>query len=143
MEMVMKVNVPLIKRLREEKSWSQEHLAEASGISLRTIQRVETEGNASSETKLALAATLGVDVARLGMPQGNSEKEEAPKAERDGSAKAGFIRHGVIYAVVCSALVWLDVRLSGRMTWSFWPIAGWGLGLMSHGWQVWKAALKR
>jgi transcriptional regulator with XRE-family HTH domain len=42
--------------VREKKSWSQEHLASASGLSVRTIQRVEVENIASAETRLALAA---------------------------------------------------------------------------------------
>jgi DNA-binding XRE family transcriptional regulator len=142
MEMVMKVNVPLIKRLREEKSWSQEHLAEASGISLRTIQRVETEGNASSETKLALAATLGVDVAELQAP-GGPGREDGPGTEGDGSSRAGFLRHGILYTVICGAMVWTDIHSNGQVTWSQWPVMGWGVGLLSHGLRVWKAFQKK
>jgi DNA-binding XRE family transcriptional regulator len=61
----MKVNGSLVRALREEKSWSQEHLARASGLSERTIQRVEVEGLGSAETRLALAAALGVPVSDL------------------------------------------------------------------------------
>ena len=65
MEPQMKVNGNLVRALREEKSWSQEHLASASGLSVRTVQRVEAECVASSETRLALAAALGIPVAAL------------------------------------------------------------------------------
>jgi transcriptional regulator with XRE-family HTH domain len=54
----MRVNTTLIKKIREEKSWSQEHLAEAAGLSLHIVQRVESDGNASPETKMALASAL-------------------------------------------------------------------------------------
>ena len=61
----MKINGELVRVLREEKSWSQEHLAGAAGLSARTVQRVESEGVASAETRLALAAALAVPVATL------------------------------------------------------------------------------
>jgi DNA-binding XRE family transcriptional regulator len=35
--MEMQLDVQKLKKLRESKSWSQSHLAEVSGISLRTI----------------------------------------------------------------------------------------------------------
>lgn len=49
-----------IRALREQRAWSQEQLAEVAGISVRTIQRAETSGNASAETRMALAAALDV-----------------------------------------------------------------------------------
>ena len=66
METLMKVDAGLVKRLREEKSWSQEHLATVAGVSHRTVQRVESDGTASLETRMALASALGVSAADLG-----------------------------------------------------------------------------
>src|SRR5438067_4846051 len=53
-----------IRRLRDGKVWTQEHLAEAAGISARTVQRAE-EGAASTETLRSLAAALDVPVEQL------------------------------------------------------------------------------
>jgi transcriptional regulator with XRE-family HTH domain len=61
----MKVNAELIVRLRRERSWSQDELAGASGLNLRTIQRVETHGSASLQTKKALAAAFDLDARDL------------------------------------------------------------------------------
>ena len=61
----MTINSEQIRALRDVRGWSQEHLAEASGLSLRTIQRVESEGRASRETRLNLAAAFDVPLARL------------------------------------------------------------------------------
>ena len=55
----------IVKRLREKKHWSQEQLAEISGLSLRTIQRVEAGNRASVETMKSLAAALEVEVSKL------------------------------------------------------------------------------
>lgn len=63
--MDMKVDSSYIKRERERRAWSQEHLAEVAGLGLRTIQRIEKTGAASYESARSLAAVLGVDVATL------------------------------------------------------------------------------
>lgn len=47
---------------RRQKSWSQEELAIASELNLRTIQRIEREASASLESKKALASALDLDI---------------------------------------------------------------------------------
>jgi len=54
-----------VRRLRLERSWSQTQLAEVSGLSLRTIQRLERAGNCSHETLMALALAFEIDVRDL------------------------------------------------------------------------------
>lgn len=54
-----------IKRFRQILGWTQEHLAEAAGLSARTIQRAESEGDLGAETLLALAAVFEIAVADL------------------------------------------------------------------------------
>ena len=61
----MKVNAELIIKLRKERSWSQDELAIASGLNLRTIQRVEKYASASLQSKKALAAALDIDTRDL------------------------------------------------------------------------------
>lgn len=56
MSTVMKLNKRKLQQLRTMRCWSQEQLAAACGISVRTIQRIEKTGQASLETTRALAA---------------------------------------------------------------------------------------
>lgn len=56
----VKLNKEKLKKLRSIKCWSQEELASASGLSVRTIQRVEKNGTASLETTKALAAVFNI-----------------------------------------------------------------------------------
>jgi len=56
----MDVNAKKIKTLRTDKGWTQQHLADACAISLRTVQRVERYGNASQDTLLGLASVFEV-----------------------------------------------------------------------------------
>lgn len=60
METLMKVDPAVVTKLREARAWPQDHLAEVAGLSLRTIQRVEADGTASAETKMAIASAFGV-----------------------------------------------------------------------------------
>jgi DNA-binding XRE family transcriptional regulator len=63
--MEMKVDIDRIRQLRRERAMSQEELAGATGLSLRTIQRIETDGIASLESKKALASVFQVEVETL------------------------------------------------------------------------------
>ena len=55
----------MIKSLRIKNHYSQEQLAHMSGLSLRTIQRVESGQSASLETLKSLAAVFEIDVDTL------------------------------------------------------------------------------
>jgi DNA-binding XRE family transcriptional regulator len=61
----MNINAALVKQLRSEKFWSQEELATASGLNLRTVQRIEKEATASLQSKKALAAAFDIAVKEL------------------------------------------------------------------------------
>lgn len=62
----MKINPEYVRDERKRRSWSQEELATAAGLNLRTIQRIEAKGVASLQSAKALAVALDIDVQRLG-----------------------------------------------------------------------------
>ncbi|KAF3978707.1 MAG: hypothetical protein A6F71_06035 [Cycloclasticus sp. symbiont of Poecilosclerida sp. M] len=70
--MEMKINVVLLKKLRTEKAWSQDQLADISGLSLRTIQRIEKSGNASLESKKAIASAFEIKAIELDVNENSS-----------------------------------------------------------------------
>jgi transcriptional regulator with XRE-family HTH domain len=61
----MRLDPERLRELRDENGLSQEMLAEATGLSVRTIQRVESSGLASGETAMALAAVFETRVEHL------------------------------------------------------------------------------
>ncbi|HEY7673054.1 MAG TPA: helix-turn-helix transcriptional regulator [Gammaproteobacteria bacterium] len=63
--MEMKVDIDRVRQLRRERAMSQEELAGATGLSLRTIQRIETDGVTSLESKKALACVFQVELETL------------------------------------------------------------------------------
>lgn len=56
----MKLDNEKLKQLRKLNAWSQSHLAEASGISMRTIQRIEKTGVASPESAKCICSALDI-----------------------------------------------------------------------------------
>jgi len=63
--MDVQVDSDLIRSERERRAWSQEHLAGAAGIGVRTIQRIEATGVASYESVRAMSAALEIPVKTL------------------------------------------------------------------------------
>lgn len=85
METDMPLNPEKIIQLRESHGWSQEQLAGAAGLSVRTVQRAERDGVASRETKLCLAAALGVSHSDL---EARSSERPPPVFSPDASLMA-------------------------------------------------------
>lgn len=55
----------MIKKLRLSHGWSQEQLAQLSGLSTRTIQRIERGHNGGLESMKCIAATLNVKLSDI------------------------------------------------------------------------------
>jgi len=61
----MLVDTDILKNHRQQRGWTQEHLATLCDLSVRTIQRCEKTGVASMETTQAVAAAFGVTHAAI------------------------------------------------------------------------------
>ncbi len=70
-------NLRDIKKMRLERHWSQEQLAEMSGLSIRTIQRIENGENAGLESLKSLAAVFDTNIAD------SDKKEEAEQIRKE------------------------------------------------------------
>jgi transcriptional regulator with XRE-family HTH domain len=63
-----------IKTLREQKHLTQEDLAKESGISIRTIQRIEAGQEPKGHTAKALTKALGLDLAVINNTEKSTEE---------------------------------------------------------------------
>ena len=70
-----------VKPLRIQRNWSQEQLAQMSGLSVRTIQRIEKGENIGLETLKSLAAVFEVNVNDL--KEDNSMTSEVTEFEAE------------------------------------------------------------
>lgn len=94
------INRALIKQLRQKHLWSQEELAAVTGLSHRTIQRIENEGTCSLESKKALAAAFNVPASELTL-----DTEAIAQAEAYvGSRKFGYIGAAIGCISACVAI---------------------------------------
>jgi len=131
----------LIQKLRLQRGWSQEQLAELSGLSVRTIQRLERGQTASTESLKALASVFELDFNQLKDPEMNTlnpadlRPDEALALAHVRHIKA-FYMHLAQYVIVMGGLALLNLFTSPGYFWVVWPALGWGLGVTIHGLRV-------
>lgn len=127
----------IVRKLRLQRGWTQEHLASLTGLSVRSIQRIERGCSVSLETRNALAAVFEVD--RSTFQPGDAEMEniatlDSAEAEAIQYVKGlkEFYQHVAIFLLVTPvfAVLWgADQR--------FWGTAiGWGVGVVMHALQA-------
>lgn len=66
-----------IRKLRNQKAWTQEDLAAEAGVSTRTVQRAE-EGQMSADTLQALAKAFGVPVESISVVKNSGQPRLSP-----------------------------------------------------------------
>ena len=150
----------LVQKLRLQRGWSQEQLAELSGLSVRTVQRIERGLPASNETLKSLASVFEIDFSTLQATQetvmttnmnttldqtfpSNPNPNPIPNTNADEEAAfrhvrkiRGFYGHLARYVIVIGALAIFNFIKSPNYFWVIWPALGWGLGILFHGMRV-------
>lgn len=118
----------LIQKHRLQRGWSQAQLATASGLSTRTIQRIEAGHQPSTETLKCIAAAFNIDFSELKTagPEespseslSHSEKEEA-EAFSHVRRLRGFYLHSLSYAIVVVILLAVNGITSPHYLWALW-----------------------
>ena len=128
--MSFKADAAKIKRWREERHWSQEHVADLAGIGLRTIQRIENGEPASQESLKALAAAYNVDVIALSLDQ---EAEATRMVERQNEKVRAGIRlsfwiHLSGYVIGVFVFLGISIGIGGDTFVMKWPLIWWTVG---------------
>jgi len=132
----------IIRKLRLQRGWSQEQLSQMSGISTRTIQRIERGQKASAESLKSLAAVFETNFTELqqeiDMNTQTSTNDEAQITDEEGRAIEyvrdikGFYSHAIKYVVVIATLFVINFVTSPNYIWAWWVVLGWGIGILSH-----------
>lgn len=125
-----------VQKLRLQRGWSQQQLAELSGLSARTIQRIENGQPASAESLKSLASVFEIDFSTLTSEQDMPEIKTTSHDEQLALAKVrkikGFYIHLMQYVVVIGVLAVINLVTHPSKLWFFWPAMGWGIGILAH-----------
>ena len=124
-----------IKRWREERHWSQEHLADMAGIGTRTIQRIEKGEAASYDSVMALAAAFNVDVMALTVDPAEAARarKKAETSEGLSALRLSFWIHLSSYAFSMIVFLAIDLTQPGEHSVMLLPAIWWTVGLAGHG----------
>jgi len=127
----------IVRKLRLQRGWSQEQLATHSGLSIRTIQRIERGQKPGLESLKALAAVFEISVDQLQQEQNMNIENNPDQQEQDAidqvRAIKGFYSHLITYALVISLLFVINLLTNPGYIWAWWPAMGWGIGVVNHG----------
>lgn len=93
----MKIDTERIRDLRRRHGLSQETLAEAAGLSERTVQRLERRGTASRESMMALAAVFDTEPAHL-----EDTRPELNRVLRSLQREYRFGMAGIVIGAACA-----------------------------------------
>ncbi|MCE0490882.1 helix-turn-helix domain-containing protein [Pantoea sp. Mb-10] len=124
------------RSLRLSRAWSQEQLAELSGLSVRTVQRIENGDKPSLETLNALAAVFEVSVTDFSgrhAPADDARDEQIAEAKRKIAEEGRFYRSVITAVVVCALLLILNHYSAPTSVWSLWVAGIWCALLIIRG----------
>lgn len=131
--MFFKTDTAKIRRWREERYWSQEHLAQLAGVSLRTLQRIENGRPASSETLKALANAFNVDVLALSVDPDIEAAQivRSRRAEGVRTLRLSFWIHAACYVVMAAVFLTISVGVGAFVM--KWPLLWVTVVFLGHG----------
>jgi len=124
------INLRDIKKMRLERHWSQDQLAEMSGLSIRTIQRIENGENAGLESLKSLAAVFEINITDSDKTQ---EMEQIRKEEEYVQNVKGFYK--LLAIAILSLVAPFIIAINDSSNWIvfLWILLSWGviLGIYS------------
>lgn len=142
----------IVRKLRLQRGWSQEQLAEMAGVSVRTVQRIERGQQPGLETAKSLAAVFEVHVQSLrhgepvmtdATPPNNPPPAEPESGDADPMLSTDetdamqyvkgikeFYTHAGMFALFAVVFLIFKRPEEPKIVWGF---LGWGVGVVLHG----------
>lgn len=122
----------IVQQMRVQRGWSQQDLADLSGLNVRTIQRLESGQTISIESFKALGAAFNIDFTQL---QQDAVREITATAEQADLALAlnrvrqrqRLYQRLFRFVVIGSVLLVLSREFMPSQMWIVATLAFWGL----------------
>jgi len=122
-----------IRELRKQKYWSQDQLAQMSGLSIRTIQRIERDQKAGLESLKALSAVFDIEINELQREAvdavGIITAEQTDKVRKEAYAEDVKGLYKLIAVAIFTLVPTFIFVLNDTTGWGF-------IGLMAVSWGV-------
>lgn len=132
----------LIQKLRLQRGWSQEQLAHLSGLSVRTIQRIENGQTPSIESLKSLASVFEMDFSEL-RDNDMTLADQATGITQDEELALNQVRQikrfylrVVQSCVFIAILAAINLTLTPNYLWFLWVALFWGVALAFKGLRV-------
>ena len=125
----------IVRKLRLQRGWSQDQLAELTGLNVRTIQRIERGQKPSLESAKALASVFEVELFTFQLEDTAMNQHIDLKPDEEAAIKYGKrmmeFYHGVIAYVICAVVFFTVFGFSNPIL--YWVFLGVGAGLVVQG----------
>lgn len=135
----------IVKKLRLQKGWSQDQLSQLSGLSIRTIQRIEKGQHPGLESLKSLASVFEISItdlqedSKMDTPETKINEPDAKSTlkvsieERLAFEKVRRIKRFyssiIRFCLVIPVLFIINLMTYPDYIWAVWPMLGWGMGL--------------
>jgi transcriptional regulator with XRE-family HTH domain len=129
----------IVRKLRLERGWSQEHLAQVSGLNTRTIQRIESGQTPGLESLKSLAAVFEIDISQLdpklqqeppmnqtSSPSDNTYSQPSPNVPtKPGKYTRAKLQALFARFVLLIAMLWtINLLTNPHYLWAIFPTIG-------------------
>ena len=127
-----------IQTMRLQRGWSQQQLADASGLSARTVQRIESGHAGSLESIKSIAAVFEVDFSTLIKEEVMQEQASSAQSRQEAIAfkrarrMRGYYLHLMIYLATNAGCIAINLFTSPHTLWFVGLTLFWGVGLVVH-----------
>jgi len=118
----------IIKNLRLQRAWSQEHLASLTNLSTRTIQRIEKNDTASLESLNILAKVFELNIQDLQAKLKNKNIIDIDEVENNTKKEFVFFDYSTIRFIVINIfLIVINLITNYENLWFLYVLFGWGI----------------
>lgn len=122
----------IVRKLRIERGWTQEHLSQLTGLSVRSIQRIERGQTCSLETQNALAAGFEIERSLLSRADSSTNEVAPPSPNLVAIVYVQGLKGLLSHAFLFGMLAAVGFVMGFGQPAVLWCLVGWSVGLLAH-----------
>lgn len=124
--LIVENNLQLKKQLRQTTGKGLEHILSRYDGFENKVEILQNEKDFTVKIPLITKKNINMEINR------KYTEEEYKQASERVEQIQGFYWNLASYIVVNAFLTFLDIKEDGVYNWAYWPLIGWGIGLLFH-----------